>query len=69
VAKSFRVTEHQSLQARLEMQNVTNSDMYDVGASGTTNITSSNFGRMNQSLDGVAFFPQRRMQLSLKYTF
>ena len=67
LAKRFKVTEHQNLQARLEMQNVTNSQMYD--SLGSFIITSSSFGRMNQSADGVNIGTARRMQLSLKYTF
>ena len=67
IAKSFRVTERQSLQARLEMQNVTNSQMYDTF--GSQSVQSSVFTRLNQASDGVAVNSPRRMQLSLKYTF
>jgi len=67
VGKSFKVTEHQSLQMRMEMQNLTNSEMYDFLAS--FNIQSTVFGRMNQSTDGVAGNAARKIQLSLKYNF
>ena len=67
IAKSFRITERQSIQARLEMQNVTNSQMFDTF--GSQLITSSVFGRLNQAYDGVSANAQRRVQLALKYTF
>jgi len=67
VAKTFRITEGQSLQARMEMQNVTNSEMYDFLAS--FNIQSTVFTRMNQATDGVAGNAARKIQLSLKYNF
>lgn len=67
ISKSFKVTENQSLQARLEMQNVTNSQMYDTF--GSQSIQSTVFTRLNQPSDGVLLSSPRRMQLSLKYTF
>jgi hypothetical protein len=67
ISKSFKVTENQSLQARLEMQNVTNSQMYDTF--GSQSIQSTVFTRLNQASDGVLVNSPRRMQLSLKYTF
>jgi hypothetical protein len=67
IAKTFQVTEHQSLQARLEMQNVTNSQMYDTF--GSQNLQSGVFMRLNPASDGVLVNSPRRMQLSLKYTF
>jgi hypothetical protein len=67
IAKTFRITEGQNLQARLEMQNVTNSEMYDTF--GSQLITSSVFTRLNQAFDGVMQNSPRRMQLALKYTF
>jgi hypothetical protein len=67
IAKTFQVTEHQSLQARLEMQNVTNSQMYDTF--GSQSLQSSVFMRLNPAADGVLVNSPRRMQLSLKYTF
>jgi len=67
IAKSFLIREGQSLQARLEMQNVTNSQMYDTF--GSQSLQSSVFTRLNQASDGVLVNSPRRMQLSLKYTF
>jgi hypothetical protein len=67
ISKSFRITESQSLQARLEMQNVTNSQMYDTF--GSQSLQSLFFTRLNQASDGVLVNSPRRMQLSLKYTF
>ena len=67
IGKTFRVTEGQSLQARLEMQNVTNSQMYDTF--GSQSIQSNVFTRLNVASDGVLVNSPRRMQLSLKYTF
>ena len=67
IAKSFLIREGQSLQARLEMQNLTNSQMYDTF--GSQSLQSSVFTRLNQVSDGVLVNSQRRMQLSLKYTF
>ena len=67
ISKTFRVTEGQSLQARLEMQNVTNSQMYDTF--GSQSVQSSVFMRLNTAVDGVLVNAQRRMQLSLKYSF
>ena len=67
VSKDFRIIEGHTLQARLEMQNLTNSQMYDY--LGSFGIQSTIFGRMKQDTDGVSGGPQRRVQLSLKYTF
>jgi len=67
ITKNFRIMEGQSLQARLEMQNVTNSEFYDTF--GSQSIQSSVFTRLNQAVDGVMNGGQRRMQLSLKYSF
>lgn len=67
IGKSFRVTEAQSLQARLEVQNLTNSQMYDTF--GSQNLQSSVFMRLNPASDGVLVNSARRMQVSLKYTF
>jgi len=67
IGKTFRVTEGQSLQARLEMQNVTNSEMYDTF--GSQSIQSNVFTRLNVASDGVLVNSPRRMQLSLKYSF
>jgi hypothetical protein len=60
--------EGHSLQARMEIQNLTNSQMYDTY--GSQSIQSSLFTRLNQASDGVlGSNAQRRIQLSLKYTF
>ena len=68
VSKNFRITEGQSLQARWEIQNVTNSENYDTF--GSQSIQSTVFTRLNQASDGVlGSNSQRRMQLSLKYIF
>jgi len=68
VSKDFKITEHQSLQARWEIQNVTNSENYDTF--GSQSIQSTVFTRLNQASDGVlGSNSQRRMQLSLKYNF
>jgi len=68
VSKTFAIREGHSLQARMEMQNVTNSQMYDTY--GSQSIQSSLFTRLNQASDGVlSSNGQRRIQLSLKYTF
>jgi hypothetical protein len=67
IAKRFFIHEGHDLQLRLEMQNVTNSQMYDTF--GSQSITSAVFTRLNQASDGVMNSNPRRMQLSLKYTF
>ncbi|HET8668392.1 MAG TPA: hypothetical protein VFM10_10460, partial [Terriglobales bacterium] len=67
ITKKFRIAEGHDVQARLEMQNVTNSQMFDTF--GSQSIQSSVFTRLNQSVDGVMNNTARRMQLSLKYTF
>lgn len=67
IGKTFRVTEGQSLQTRLEMQNVTNSQMFDTF--GSQSLQSSVFTRLNVASDGVLVNNARRMQLSLKYSF
>ncbi|HYG99772.1 MAG TPA: carboxypeptidase regulatory-like domain-containing protein [Terriglobales bacterium] len=63
IAKKFKITEHHQLELRLDMQNVTNSVMYDLPYSST--ITSSYFGDMK----GQTFNASRKMQLVAKYTF
>lgn len=68
VSKTFAIREGHTLQARMEMQNVTNSQMYDTY--GSQSIQSSLFTRLNQASDGVlSSNGQRRIQLSLKYNF
>jgi hypothetical protein len=66
VGKKTRITERQNLELRLEIQNFTNSVMYDLPESAT--ITSSAFGRLNQTNVGLAS-NARRMQISAKYSF
>jgi len=63
LAKSFRITEAQSLELRIEAENLTNSVMY--GAPYSSRITSGLFGYM----EGQTFNGCRKMQLSAKYTF
>jgi hypothetical protein len=69
IAKTFKIREGHTLQARLEMQNVMNLQNFDTFGSQT--ITSSVFARQNQATDDImsSSGSQRRMQLSLKYTF
>lgn len=69
VSKRFKILPEKGhvLETRLEMQNVTNSQMYDLPGSST--ITSSAFVRANQASDGPLISAPRRMQLSLKYSF
>lgn len=63
VGKRFAVTERQTFQLRLEVQNLTNSVMYDVPYS--ARITSGMFGYMM----GQTFNNARHMQVSAKYEF
>ena len=63
LGKKFQVTERQDLQLRLEVQNLTNSVIYDLPYS--SRITSGMFGYM----EGQTFNHARRMQVSAKYTF
>jgi len=67
LGKTFHIVSTHTLQARLEAQNVTNSEMYDTF--GSELITSSVFTRLNQAVDGVMNNRARRIQLSLKYNF
>jgi hypothetical protein len=67
IGKDFRIMEGHSLQARMQMQNATNSQMYDF--IGSFNVQSGTLGRLLQSTDGVAGNDRRRIQLALKYTF
>lgn len=71
VGKKTRITERQSLQTRLEIQNLFNSIQYDQMAS--TLITNSKFGNLNPStLDdfGISLASDpRKMQISIKYIF
>ena len=63
VAKTFNITEKQNLEMRLEIQNLTNSVMYDLPYS--SRFTSGMFGYMA----GQTFNSSRKMQLAAKYTF
>ncbi len=71
VGKKTRITERQSLETRLEIQNVSNSQEYDQMASSL--ITSSGFGNLNPAVlnnFGISLSSNpRRMQLSVKYSF
>jgi hypothetical protein len=67
LAKSLRVTEKQSLQLRLEGQNIFNTVSYDT--TGSQNIQSSVFMRLNAGTDGVINSSPRRFQLAAKYVF
>lgn len=73
IGKVTNITETQSLETRIEMQNVTNSEEYDEPAS--NRINSSQFGNLNPSVlennlgpPGLASTP-RKIQLSVKYSF
>jgi outer membrane receptor protein involved in Fe transport len=63
LGKKFAITERQTFQLRLEVQNLTNSVMYDVPYS--ARITSGMFGYMM----GQTFNNARHMQISAKYEF
>lgn len=71
IGKKTRITERQSLETRLEIQNVTNSEEYDQMASAL--ITSSAFGNLNPAVMnafGISLSSTpRRMQISVKYSF
>ena len=73
IGKVTRITERQSLETRLEIQNVTNSEQYDEPAA--NRIDDPSFGSLNPNLlegnlgpPGLASIP-RKMQLSAKYSF
>jgi len=71
IGKKTRITERQSLETRLEIQNVTNSEEYDQMASNL--ITSPAFGNLNPAvLNAVGLSLSsnpRKMQVSVKYSF
>ncbi len=67
LSKNFTISHEQTLQLRLEAQNVANKINYDTF--GSQNIQSSIFGRLNAATDGVVSNSPRRMQLSAKYNF
>ena len=64
LGKRFRITEAQDLQLRLEVQNLTNSVVFDAPSEGSSDITGSTFGLMTR----ISNTP-RKMQVSAKYTF
>ena len=66
LSKSFHTFKEQSLQLRLEGQNVFNTRSYDTMPS---QITSSIFTRLNAATDGVTNTSPRRFQLAAKYVF
>ncbi len=67
LSKSFRTFREQSLQIRLEVQNVFNVVTYDTF--GSQNIQSTVFTRLNAASDGVLNNSPRRAQLAAKYVF
>jgi hypothetical protein len=67
LSKDFKLFREQTLQLRLEAQNVFNNVTYDTF--GSQSIQSSVFGRLNAATDGVVNNSPRRMQLSAKYNF
>ncbi|HSU18726.1 MAG TPA: carboxypeptidase regulatory-like domain-containing protein [Acidobacteriaceae bacterium] len=67
LSKSFRIYREQSLQFRLEVQNVFNVVTYDTF--GSQNIQSSVFTRLDAASDGVLNNSPRRAQLAAKYVF
>ena len=67
LSKSFRTFREESLEFRLEAQNVFNVITYDTF--GSQSIQSSVFARLNPASDGVLNNSPRRVQLSAKYVF
>jgi hypothetical protein len=67
IAKSFRTYHEQSLDLRLEAQNVFNVITYDTF--GSQSIQSTSFTRLNPASDGVLNNSPRRVQLAAKYVF
>jgi hypothetical protein len=65
VGKITRVTERQNIELRLEIQNATNSMMYDVPNSSI--VTNPIFSRMRPP--GALFNSSRKIQISAKYNF
>lgn len=61
-AKSVRIVEAHSLQFRADLQNVTNTPIFDFP---TATITDATFGRIRTSVQNTA----RRVQFSLRYSF
>lgn len=67
LSKSFRTFHEQSLQVRLEVQNVFNVVTYDTF--GSQSILSGVFTRLNAASDGVLNNAPRKAQLAAKYVF
>jgi hypothetical protein len=67
IAKSFRTYHEQSLDFRLEAQNVFNVITYDTF--GSQSIQSTSFTRLNPASDGVLNNSPRKVQLAAKYVF
>ncbi len=67
LSKSFHTIKEQSLQLRLEGQNIFNTVNYDT--MGSQIYTSSVFARLNAGTDGVVNNSPRRFQLAAKYIF
>lgn len=65
--KALRVVGKQTLQLRIEGQNMFNNRNYDT--TGSQNIQSSVFMRLNAGTDGVTNSSPRRFQLAAKYVF
>lgn len=63
IAKNFKITEHQNFEIRMDVQNLTNTVIYDTPLS--ARVTSGSFGYM----EGQTFNGARKMQLAGKYTF
>lgn len=67
LSKSFRTYHEQTLQLRLEVQNVFNVVTYDTF--GSQSIQSTVFTRLNAASDGVLNNAPRKMQIAAKYVF
>ena len=67
LTKSFRTFREQTLELRLEVQNVFNVVTYDTF--GSQSIQSTVFTRLNPASDGVLNNSPRRAQLAAKYVF
>lgn len=67
LSKSVRTFGKQTLQLRLEGQNIFNTVSYDT--TGSQSIQSSVFMRLNAGVDGVINNSPRRFQLAAKYVF
>ena len=61
-AKNIRIVEEHSLQFRADLQNVTNTPVFDLP---TATITDTTFGRIRTNVQNAA----RRVQFSLRYSF